>query len=339
MYITKKEEVYKLKKIKGLLLGLLVIVSAFALVACSSSPEAGKIEGNKDLVQGEEIGESYTRVAIKHELDEKEVKFESKPERIIVFDYGVLDAMDKIGEDIIGLPKKSVPPYLDKYKGEEYVDVGTLQEPNFETIFELQPDLIIISGRQASLYDDFKKIAPTVYLTIDGGDYMNSFKNNMKALGQIFNKETLLEEEVGNIENAISSLNEVASNNGKNGLFIMANDGNLSAYGQGSRFGILHKEFGVSPADENIESSTHGQKVTFEYILEKNPDYLFVMDRATIAGGDVSAKQVMDNDLIRSTNAYKNDNIIYLDAYTWYVSSGGITGTYNMVEEIQSAIK
>ena len=57
MYITKKEEVYKLKKIKGLLLGLLVIVSAFALVACSSSPEAGKIEGNKDLVQGEEVGD------------------------------------------------------------------------------------------------------------------------------------------------------------------------------------------------------------------------------------------------------------------------------------------
>ncbi len=54
----------------------------------------------------------------------------------------------------------------------------------------------------------------------------------------------------------------------------MANDGNLSVFGEGSRFGVLYKEFGIVPADENIESSTHGQKKSPLNIQQKkNPDF------------------------------------------------------------------
>ena len=84
--------------------------------------------------------------------------------------------MDYIGEDVVGLPKQSLPPYLDKYNEDQYTNVGSLKEPNFETIYELKPDLIIISARQASLYDEFEKIAPTLYLDFKGEDYLNSFK-------------------------------------------------------------------------------------------------------------------------------------------------------------------
>lgn len=318
-----------MKSIKNLMLLLVVIISAIAMIGCSASPAVVEPEGITEEIP--------TTITIKHELDE--VTVNKNPKKVIVFDYGILDVLDNIDEDIIGLPKKSVPPYLDKYKSDDYIDVGTLQEPNFETIYELKPDLIIISARQASLYDEFKKIAPTLYLNIDGGDYINSFKFNMDALGKIFDKEELMAEKVAGIEAEISELNDIAKSNGKTGLFVMANDGNLSAFGAGSRFGVLHNEFGVRPVDETIVPSTHGDKISFEYIVEKDPDYLYVMDRAIIAGGDISAKQVMENDLIKSTRAYKNDNIIYLDSYIWYVSSGGLTGTIKMVDEIQLSLE
>lgn len=320
-----------MKSIKKVLLLVVVVIGTFSMIGCSSKSQ----EVNQNGLENEV--EENTSITIKHELDE--VTLEKRPERIIVFDYGMLDTLDEIGEEIIGLPKKSIPPYLEKYKGEDYVDVGTLQEPNFETIYELKPDLIIISARQASLYDEFKKIAPTVYLPTDGGDYMNSFKTNMGILGQIFDKEDMLTEKIQEIENTIIALKEKAKSNDKNALFIMANDGNLSAFGRGSRFGILYGEFGVNPVDEGIEVTTHGDKIAFEYIVEKNPDYIYVMDRAAIAGGDISAEQVMDNDLIKSTDAYKNDRITYLDAHIWYVSSGGLTGTRKMVEEIESSLE
>lgn len=322
-----------MKNIKKLLLLVVVMISSFALMACGTEPATDVDESNVTGKQ-EEVAETIT---ITHELGEAVV--DKNPKKVIVFDYGILDALDNIDEDIIGLPKGTVPPYLEKYKGDEYVDVGSLKEPNFETIYELEPDLIIISTRQAELYEEFEKIAPTVYLPIDGGDYMNSFKSNMKALGEIFNKEDLLAEKVGEIEEAINKLGEEAKEKDITGLFVMANDGNLSAFGKGSRFGILFDEFEVTPIDENIQVTTHGDKISFEYIVEKNPDYIYVMDRAAVAGGDISAEQVMDNELIRSTDAYKNDRIIYLDAHVWYVSSGGLTGTMKMVEEIQSSLE
>lgn len=324
-----------MKNKKGIIFLFLVVLTMIVSVACGNNMEE-KTEETTNL-ETENIEESNFPITIKHELGE--TILESKPEKVIVFDYGVLDAMDKIGEDIIGLPKKTVPDYLDKYKDDKYVDVGTLQEPNFEKIYELNPDLIIIAARQAKLYEEFVEIAPTVYISIDGANYLNSFKDNMKILGEIFQKEDIVQKEIENIEGKIQNINKKAKEVGKNGLFLMANDGNLSVFGEGSRFGVLYKEFGIVPADENIESSTHGQKISFEYIVEKNPDFLYVMDRAAITGGEISAKQILNNDLIKSTKAYKEDNIIYLDSPIWYVAAGGITATEKMIEDVLKSLE
>ena len=57
-------------------------------------------------------------------------------------------------------------------------------------------------------------------------------------------------------------------------LIVLGSEGKVSAYGPNSRFGLIHDVFGFKPADEKIEVSTHGQNVSFEYIVETNPDIL-----------------------------------------------------------------
>ena len=208
-----------------------------------------------------------------------------------------------------------------------------------EKIFELNPDLIIISGRQADYYEELSKIAPTINLSIDNKNYLESFEKNMNVLGKIFDKENEVKEELTTIKDAISKLNSKATEKNITGLIALANDGAFSVYGAESRFGIIHNNFGITPVDKNIEASTHGQKASFEYVLEKNPDYLFVVDRAAIAGGTISAKELFDNELMKKTDAYKNGNIIYLNPSIWYTATGGFTSTMKMVEEIDSAIK
>ena len=42
---------------------------------------------------------------------------------------------------------------------------------------------------------------------------------------------------------------------------MLVNEGQLSAYGKGSRFGLIHDTFGFKAADDKIEASTHGQSV------------------------------------------------------------------------------
>ena len=122
----------------------------------------------------------------------------------------------------------------------------------------------------------------------------------------------------------IAAINEKSATNDAKALIILGNEGKVSAYGPSSRFGIIHDVFGFKAADEKIEVSTHGQNITFEYILETNPDILFVVDRDAAVGGDASAKDSIENEFVKKTNAYKNGKIIYLDPDYWYLSGGGL---------------
>ena len=287
-----------------------------------------KFAGNGVSADGEKI-------KITHKLGETEVT--KNPSRVIVFDYGIADALNTLDVEIIGLPKSNLPSLLSKYEDGKYENVGSLKEPDMEKVYELKPDLIIMSGRLESYYEELNKIAPTIYLGVDNTDYLGSFKKNMETLGQIFDKEKEVKTQVAKVEEAIGKVNEKAE--GVNALIALANDNAFSVYGEGSRFGIIHKEFGIEAVDKTIESSTHGQKASFEYILDKNPDYLFVIDRAAVTGGNTSAKEMFDNEIIKKTDAYKNGNIVYLDADVWYTISGGIESTQKMVEEVLEALK
>lgn len=314
----------------------ITLMAAILIIAILSTAFYVQLGKNTDSQSGDSSSQSET-MNITHALGE--TSFNKNPKKVVVFDYGILDALDKLGVEVAALPKASIPNYLEKYKADKYTDVGTLKEPNFEKIHEVKPDLIIISGRQASFYEEFKKIAPTVHMAIDDKDYMVSFKNNMKTLGDIFSKEDIVEKELKTIDDSVAALKEKAAASGKNALVILANEGALSAYGQVSRFGVIHNAFGFIPADKDIEVSTHGQNVSFEYIVEKNPDYLFVVDRNAVVGGSTNASKTLENDLIKTTSAYKSNQIVYLDPQIWYVTVGGFTSTTKMINEVQAAIK
>lgn len=289
------------------------------------------------------IGFSYRvfakeeKITITHQLGSAVVS--KNPKTIVVFDYATLDSLDQMGIEITGLPKSSLPKYLEKYKDRKYVDVGTLFEPNFELIYELQPDIIFISTRQSEQYSELQKIAPTVYLPIDTNDYLGSFANNLQLLGSIFDKETFVEKELALIGETVKQLNQKVTSSGKNALVIMANDGALSVYGRGSRFDVVYNEFGFLPADTDIQVANHGQNISFEYIAKINPNYMFVIDRAATVGGSITAQQVLDNAIVKRSDAYKNNRIIYLNSQVWYVASGGLQGTKIMIQDIFNAFQ
>ncbi|KRG11657.1 siderophore ABC transporter substrate-binding protein [Lederbergia galactosidilytica] len=305
------------------------------LAACGSdtkdNEQANEGNGNDNEQQEETL-------TIKHQLDETEVQ--KNPEKVVVFDFGALDTLDALGvEGVVGLPKMNVPNYLSKYEGDEYENVGSLKEPDFEKINSLKPDLILISGRQSDLYEDFKEIAPTIYVGLDTSKYMESFKENVNTLAEIFGKEDVAKTELEKIDEKIAALHEKASNDDGKSLVILANEGKMSAYGPSSRFGIIHDVFGFAPVDEGIEASTHGQNVSFEYVLEQNPDYLFVIDRGTAIGGESSSKQLVENELIQKTDAFKNDKIVYLDPENWYLSGGGLESVSAMADEVEVVLE
>src|SRR5699024_2117483 len=161
--------------------------------------------------------------------------------------------------------------------------------------------LIIISGRQSELYDELKKLGPVVYLGVDHTRYLESFQENVKVIGEIFSEEETIEQVLADIDEQIAELHTMAEDLGKNGLIILANDDKISAYGESSRFGIIHDVFGIPPVDTNIEASTHGMNVSFEYVAQQNPDLLYVIDRSAAIGEEPAAKNIVENELMKST--------------------------------------
>ncbi|GIP34872.1 siderophore ABC transporter substrate-binding protein [Paenibacillus sp. J2TS4] len=316
---------------------LVVFIAMFAAImaACGSS-NSPKEEGTGSG-SGSETKQEAEVLTVKHELGETEVK--KNPEKVVVFDFGALDTLDKLGVEVTALPKSNVPPYLSKYEDDKYINVGSLKEPDFEKISEINPDLIIISGRQSPMYDELSKLGKTIYVGVDTSRYMESYEENSRLLGEIFGKEAIVEEELAKVKDSIQKLNEKVTSSNKNALIILANDGKVSAYGAGSRFGIIHDVFGFIPVDEDIKVETHGNSISFEYIVDKDPDYLFVVDRGAAVGGESSAKQMVENELVKNTKAYKDGNVVYLDPNYWYLSGGGLISVAEMVKEVEASVK
>lgn len=307
------------------LFGLLMFAMMAVLVACGGAGDAGKEEDPGD------------KMVIKHQLGETSVT--KNPKKVVVFDLGFLDTLDELGVEVAAVPQQNLPQYLKKYADSKYVNAGSLKEPDFEAISRLNPDVIFISTRQQDQYNELSEIAPTIFVGVDTTDYMNSFKENMELAGKIFAKEEEVKTALAKIEEEITSLRDKASASKEKALIILGTEGKVSAYGPNSRFGLIHDVFGFQAVDEKIEVSTHGQSITFEYILEKNPDILFVVDRDAAVGGDASVKDSIENELVKKTKAYKNKKIIYLDPGYWYLSGGGLQSVSKMVEEVETAFQ
>lgn len=268
------------------------------------------------------------------------VEVTKNPQRVVVFDYGVADILKNIGVEIVGLPKSgTLPEILSVYKDDKYANVGDLKNPDFEAIEALNPDLIIISGRQADMVDDFKEIATTVNLAVDGQNYMETFKATLDNVGKIFDKEDAVKDKLDEIEAKIAEINKTVTKKGLTATTVMASEGNISVFSNESRYGIVYNELGFENVDKNIESSNHGQQISFEYFLENKPDYLFIVDRGAVTGKGDSAKSLFDNEIINNTEVAKNDRMVYLDSVVWYTMTGGIESTMKMLNEIEQAIK
>lgn len=269
-----------------------------------------------------------------------EIQVPKSPKRVVVFSYGAIDMFDALGlsENMVGFPQQLMPSYLKSYaNNSKYTNVGGVMEPNFDIISSLKPDLIIIEARQEKFHKEFSDIAPTLTFDIDYNEYLASVTNNVKKLGKIYGIEEQAESKLAEMTSTLAKAKEELSARPDKGLIVMYNNGKFSAFGVGSRFGFIHSYFGVKSVPEDLEVSTHGNSISAEYILEKNPDVLYVVDRNAAVKSENIHKDAIENKLIKQTNAYKNGKIIYLTPDIWYLSGGGLEASELMAEELLKA--
>ena len=261
-----------------------------------------------------------------------------KPERVAVYDWGVLDTLGELGVEVGASTEETSIEYL-RDTVAKAKHVGTLFEPNYEALNEYQPQLIITGSRTAKAFDQLSQIAPTIEMTVDNTDAVASAKQRIAALGTVFGKEAEAKALEEKLDKAFADAKAAALGKGK-ALVIQVSGGKLSAYGANSRLGgWLHKDIGVEPVDTAIKEGSHGQPVSFEYIKEKNPDWLFVLDRTSAIGekGE-AAKDVLNNPLVAETTAWKKGQVVYIQPAA-YLSAGGARQLINSAKQAQEAFE
>lgn len=281
----------------------------------------------------EDSGQSAATVSVAHAQGTTEIP--QNPQKVVVIDNSSLGTLDLLGVEPVGVAKSGVvPAHLSKYADAKYADVGTLQEPNLEKIAELGPDLIVISARTAESYPELTKIAPTIDLSVTGKDVFDGAKQNAIKLGTIFGKQAQVDQAMADLDAKVATTRASAEDAGK-ALVVMVSGGKLSAFGPGSRFGLIHDTFGVQTAAQVKAEERHGEVISFEFIAKADPDIIYVIDRdAAIGQQGKPAAEVLNNELVNKTKAAQNQRIVNLDGSRWYLAGGGLNDLGVMADEV-----
>ncbi|WP_289994689.1 siderophore ABC transporter substrate-binding protein [Photorhabdus laumondii] len=309
-----------------------VLVSLFAVASHSAfSQKSAVFTPNAVTAQADD------KVIVKHLSGETEVK--KNPQKVVSFDFGTYDSLVKLGlsDRVVALPTGNTPEYLRNSLPKEVENAGGMKEPNLEKLAQLKPDLIVITGRQGSFYENLSKIAPTINLGTDSKNYLVSVESNITLLGELFSKQSEVKDQIVELEKTIVKAQDKAKSADAKVLVLLHNADKLMLNNQSVVYDVV-KAQKAELAIPVGEDKTKRIVVTSDMIAQANPDVILIIDRSEAIGAGKLDKAKFEDDKVKSTSAYKNGKITYLKSDLWYLSGGGLESLSAQVNAVADAL-
>ena len=291
---------------------------------------------------GEAASETITISTLNGNRETMELAVPYDPQRIAVLDMASLDILDRlgVGDRVVGSATTALD-YLQAYvTNEEIANLGTIKEADLEAVMASEPDVIFIGGRLSASYDALSEIAPVIYLATDTEiGVVESVRQNATTIASLFGMEAEVDALMADFDARIAALAAFAED--QNAIVGLCTSGSFNVLGSDGRCSMISVEIGFDNLGDGDVTSTHGNESSFELIVELNPDYIFVLDRdaAIATEGAKLAQEIVENELVMETDAYKNGHIVYLAHPTvWYTAEGGITALDIMLQDLESAL-
>ncbi|SDK14198.1 iron complex transport system substrate-binding protein [Jeotgalicoccus aerolatus] len=364
---------------------MLTMAIILVLAACSGGSEeetateeegaseeaASEESAEEETAEDEEASESAETIAYENQFEigsgergeegeatqiDETVELPKNSDKVVIFDLGVASTFKALGleENIMGLPKGENNASLgdtiaDTYESEDYVNLGGLKEPDYEALAALDPEIIMIHGRQSNsaVISELEKAAPNaeiIYVAADNSNYFEDVKAMTTFIGGMYDKQDEAQELVDEMDAKLAEVNEKVTAAELPMLFVQTNGGNLSFHGVGGRYDFLYNDFGFTSAGEQEESEEitddHGNEISFEFIAETNPALILLMDRgAAVSEGEATSTDVLVNEVTSGVDAIENDNVYELNPQNWYLNAGGYLTAMSQIEELDAAVE
>ena len=276
--------------------------------------------------------------------EEIELTVPANPKRIAILDMASLDILNSLGvsDRVVGSATTKLPYLSDIVNAEDVANLGTIKEADLEAVMACEPDVIFIGGRLSKNYDALSEITPVVYLSTDSElGVVESVRKNAGIVASMFGLEDKVDELMSGFDARIATLAEAAKD--KTAIVGMCTSGSFNVMGNDGRCSIIGREIGFENVgvDANIDTATHGNEASFEFVVKQNPQYIFVLDRdaAINAEGAQLARDIMENELVMGLDAYQEGHVVYLaNPAVWYTAEGGVTALDIMLSDIESAL-
>ncbi|GGE81208.1 siderophore ABC transporter substrate-binding protein [Priestia taiwanensis] len=315
-----------MKKSLSLKLAGLLAVSALMLGACTDSSKETQASKTNDSEKPKtvEINDAHGTVSVP-----------VNPKNVVALDSRTFETLADWDIKLAAAPKDIMPADSVYAKDDSVKNIGNHREPNLEILAAANPELVIIGQRFGDRYEEIKKLVPkatVIDLNFDvskesatpGKNLVDGLKNSTIALGKIFDKNDEAKKMVADFDKAIADTK--SAYNGKDtimSVIVTGGDIGFAAPKSGRVWGPMYEIFGWVPALEVADSTAghKGDEVSVEAIAQKNPDWLFVLDRdaaTSDAATSPPAKDVIANSpALQKTTAVSKNQIVYAPADTY----------------------
>ncbi|TKD64220.1 ABC transporter substrate-binding protein [Cobetia marina] len=253
---------------------------------------------------------------------------------VVSLDWGAADTLDELGlsEHLIGVSHKPAPAYV-AHLVEGRADIGGLKEPDVEAIAGLEPDLILVTGRQSGSLEVLKAVAETRDVTLAEGDYFEALSGKVLSLASEYHAEEKAREHLAALESDIATAREGLAED-LEALVVIHNDGRYILRQEPVVTELL--QIAQPELPDSVEPVSRGKRTFYPLspanIAEMAPDELYVIDRSAAIG-----QTPMDAEVLRAALADAGGETIgvtVLSPGLWYLSGSGLQSVRAQMNEI-----
>jgi iron complex transport system substrate-binding protein len=303
---------------------VLLFVLTLVLAACgqddlateSETQPTPKEEETKSTENTE--AEAPSERVVTHAMGEASVP--ADPQRIVVLDNGALDNLLALGTKPVGATTVSLEDPFFTYLADQTAGidtVGTIDQPNLESIVAMKPDLIIGSkDTHEAIYDKLTQIAPTVFTETLGLDWKANLKIQADAVGKSAEANELISSYDQRVEEFQTKMGDKLA---KTQVSILRPRGDhIRIYLSESFSGKIIENIGLARPVAQSETE-FAKKVTEEQIADLDGDIIFWFSRDP---ENMLKTKLMNSPLWTDLKAVKADNVHEVSPETWLSGMG-----------------
>lgn len=267
-----------------------------------------------------------------------EVEIPAEPKRIVDLS-GNSDILSLLGYSVAGTANSDaydytqLPTYLQEpLQGAKILGYSMQDTMDIEGILELHPDLIIISGVQEKMYEQLKKIAPTLMVELTQTDWRQDVNTFARMMQQEDRAASWLKSYDEKAKKAGAAVRK-ANGEDTTYLALLASGGQLFVFDAAGIGSVLYEDMGLKkPANMPRQDSISLPVISYEGLADLDADHLIVV------GTDADMKALKKNSIYKSMQAVKNNRVLELPSSPYFNIGYSSIGRDVFLDEVQSLL-